>query len=290
MNSYELIHRLRRTRRRYPLTATEQALYHELGAICNEEEWPDMFSCSNQELCNALQLTEKTLIAARLALIQAGLLFYKSGQSKRQFSSYSFNTQFEKKETTVKIPANPSANKGTNATANPTANVTVNPPANPSDSIKTKTETETKPKITPPLAVVAKKADKEVSKHWEVLKTKWIDFYKQNFPREPTFNPAAAKNFKSVIDRLEKNSVAEGIEWTEQTALETFEFFLQKAMTHSDWLKRNFLLGNINSQFDAIINSMNDGTTKKQQQPTGSNVSSQSAFAKIDTLFSKTGS
>lgn len=102
MNGYELTIKLRRIRRKYPLTATEQALYHELGAICNEDEWPDIFSCSNQELCNALQLTEKTLIAARLALIQAGLLFYKSGKSRRQFGAYSFTKPLEKKETTGK--------------------------------------------------------------------------------------------------------------------------------------------------------------------------------------------
>lgn len=140
MNGYELTSRMRRTRRRYPLTATEQALYHELVAICNEDEWADTFSCSNQELCNALQITEKTLTVARLALIQAGLLFYKSGQSKRQFGTYSFLQPLEKKQTTVKITVDATTNTTTDNGGDATANTTTNPTANASDYIKTKTE------------------------------------------------------------------------------------------------------------------------------------------------------
>lgn len=91
MNGYELIAKMRKVRRKYPLTATEQALYNELVAMCNDVEWEDVFNCSNYELCNALQISENTLKDARNKLIQAGLIFYKSGKSKRQHSSYSFS-------------------------------------------------------------------------------------------------------------------------------------------------------------------------------------------------------
>jgi hypothetical protein len=91
MNGYELTERLRKVRRKHPLTATEQALYHELVAICNISDWEAVFSCSNHELCSALQITEKTLIKARMALISAGLINHVSGKSRRCLGNYSFN-------------------------------------------------------------------------------------------------------------------------------------------------------------------------------------------------------
>jgi hypothetical protein len=92
MDGYTLAAQLRRTRRRYRLSAASQALYYELVAIANEEGWPDTFKCSNGELCNALSLTDKPIIAARQELIQCGLINYKSNKNKRAFSEYSFSS------------------------------------------------------------------------------------------------------------------------------------------------------------------------------------------------------
>jgi hypothetical protein len=90
MDGYTLAAQLRRTRRRYRLSAASQALYYELVAIANEEGWPDTFKCSNGELCNNLCITDKTLIATRQELIQSGLIGYKSNKNRRAFSEYSF--------------------------------------------------------------------------------------------------------------------------------------------------------------------------------------------------------
>jgi hypothetical protein len=90
MDGYTLAAQLRRTRRRYRLSATSQALYYELVAIANEEGCPDTFQCSNGELCSALSMTDKTIIAARLELIQSDLINYKSNKNKRAFAEYSF--------------------------------------------------------------------------------------------------------------------------------------------------------------------------------------------------------
>jgi len=95
MDGYTLAAQLRRTRRRYRLSAASQALYYELVAIANEEGWPDTFKCSNGELCAALSMTEKPMLLARLELIQSGLIYYKSGRSRKAFSDYSFLTTGE---------------------------------------------------------------------------------------------------------------------------------------------------------------------------------------------------
>ena len=106
MDGYTLMEQMRRARRRNRLTATEQALFYELVAVCNSEGWEDVFSCSNIELCCSLNIDEKTLVRARLSLINAGLVYYKSGKSRRVVGLYSFSKKFKdespKKKTNVK--------------------------------------------------------------------------------------------------------------------------------------------------------------------------------------------
>ena len=125
IDGYTLTEKMRKARRRFRFTATEQALFYELVAICNGEDWRDVFDCSNIELCFALNVNEKTLIKARESLINAGLIYYKSGKNKRIISSYSFVKEFKTTvTTTVNFTANQTANdtvdKGVNDTGDST--------------------------------------------------------------------------------------------------------------------------------------------------------------------------
>lgn len=115
MDGYTLTDKMRKARRSFRFTATEQALFYELVAICNGEDWRDVFDCSNVELCCALNINEKTLVKARETLINAGLVHYKSGKSKRMISSYSFEKPFK---TTDRTTVKNTVDKGTNQTAN----------------------------------------------------------------------------------------------------------------------------------------------------------------------------
>src|ERR1700744_6567859 len=108
MDGYTLAAQLRRTRRRYRLSAASQALYYELVAIANEEGWPGTFKCSNGELCHVLSISENTLIQARQELINSDLIYYKSGKSKRLFSEYELLT-------TSKFEVKADTNRGTKA-------------------------------------------------------------------------------------------------------------------------------------------------------------------------------
>lgn len=92
MTGYEYTAIMRKTRRRQPLNATEQALFYELVALCNEDDWAETFHVASAELCHTLQISENTLKTARERLIQVGLISYKSGKSKRQYSKYSLST------------------------------------------------------------------------------------------------------------------------------------------------------------------------------------------------------
>ncbi|CAB4126418.1 Replication protein C, partial [uncultured Caudovirales phage] len=189
MTGYELVKKLIRTRKKCVLTATEQALYHELVNICNEDEWTDIFTASNDELSNALNITEKTLIGARVSLIQAGLIYYRSGKSKRKYGEYSFTVNI-----TVKVTANP--------TANPTANKGANPTANASDYNKTKTET-----FHPPASATALRSLEE-----------WITLYFDT-PTYAKARESVAMAYRLSIDVLRTYAERFNIEQT-QAAVE----------------------------------------------------------------------
>lgn len=138
MDGYSLTEKMRKARRSFRFTATEQALFYELVAICNGEDWRDVFDCSNVELCCALNINEKTLVKARETLINAGLIYYKSGKSKRVISSYSFGKPFK---TAIKTTVKNTVDKG----ANQTANKGGDKGTNGTDYIKLKTKPNSSP-------------------------------------------------------------------------------------------------------------------------------------------------
>ena len=171
MNGYDLTSRMRRLRRRCPLTASEQALYYELVAICNEEGWEEVFPCSNEELCLALSITENTLHSARQTLVEQGLIYYQSGRSKRKVGRYSFIQAFTTTSIeadvegeditnsavnpTTETPTNAVTHEGVNAITNVGVNISTNErvdgggnaATNAADYIKTKIKTKTKEKL-----------------------------------------------------------------------------------------------------------------------------------------------
>lgn len=127
IDGYTLTEKMRKARRRFRFTATEQALFYELVAICNGEDWRDVFDCSNIELCFALNVNERTLVKARESLINAGLIYYKSGKSRRVVSSYSFVKEFKTTVmTTVNNTVDNTPDKPTDKRGDKTTNSTTN--------------------------------------------------------------------------------------------------------------------------------------------------------------------
>lgn len=66
------------------------ALHH----FCNQVGWKRQFACSNRQIKNIIQISDKTLISARKRLIDAGLITFIPGTPKRQKSLYSFCTDY----------------------------------------------------------------------------------------------------------------------------------------------------------------------------------------------------
>lgn len=90
MNGYALANAFRTLRESWRFTSTEADLYYELVGIANERSWPTSFQYSNQLLCATIGISEKSLIAARNRLKQAGLLDFVSGH-KRAPTAYTLS-------------------------------------------------------------------------------------------------------------------------------------------------------------------------------------------------------
>jgi len=210
MDGYTLTEKMRKARRRNRLTATEQALFYELVAVCNSEGWEDVFSCSNIELCCALNIDEKTLVRARLSLINAGLVYYKSGKSKRVVG---FEKAFENSivnSTTVKFPVDKPAQKIVDEPANLPTNMGTNQPTNAPDYIyKTKIETKQKDNIgeTVKTRKFIPPSIEEVSAYCIERKNnvdpqKWLDHYTSN---GWMVGRSKMKDWKAAVRTWEKN-------------------------------------------------------------------------------------
>ena len=187
IDGYTLTEKMRKARRRFRFTATEQALFYELVAICNGEDWRDVFDCSNIELCFALNVNEKTLIKARESLINAGLIYYKSGKNKRIISSYSFVKEFT---------ANQTANKGANQTANDTGDKGVNDTGDSTDYNKLKQK--------PNINILSKVSHGDfdfISNEFLETFTLWLEYKKDR--RE---NYKSEKSLKACYNKLVKLS------------------------------------------------------------------------------------
>jgi hypothetical protein len=118
-----------------------------------------------------------------------------------------------------------------------------------------------------------KNAPEETTPHWKALVDVWFKFHLDKKGVEPSFQGSAPKDLKAIVDnlqrRVEKNR---GEPWTEEVATS----YLTKFLTYAydlDWIKDNFLLSNLNRQFDKIITSNGQSNSKKGGQATAANAS-----------------
>lgn len=121
----------------------------------------------------------------------------------------------------------------------------------------------------------AEKKKGDVTEHWQELVQTWFEFNTENFNGfKPSFKGQDAKSLKVIVTNLEKRSIAKGIPWSEDAAIDTLRNYLSFAIKDK-WLKNNFLLSNLEKQLDKIL--INGG------KQTNSN-SVKSAFSKIDSM------
>lgn len=268
MNYLELILQFWKLRRSKRITSKQADLYFYLLQECNERNWENPFECSNKLICASIDISEPALIDARNRLQQVGLIEFNAGKRNEKSPVYRLfnlksnlnNLSRNRDETLVEsldeteMKAQPIRNKLNQTKQNQTSSS----PGKPEEKKKKTVE------------------------YWQVLVKTWFEFYSEKFGQEPSFPPSMAAHLKSIVVRIRKISDKKGFEWTEQHAIRSFHHFLAKAW-EDEWLRANFLLTNLSTKFDSIVNSKAHGIAKAKPA-TGSSVSTGSILAKINAM------
>lgn len=92
---------------------------------------------------------------------------------------------------------------------------------------------------------------KEKIEYWSLLVNVYFVFYKEKYNAEPDFTRQNPKHLKEIVQKVRKFAEEQQIEWSEENAAKLLKEFLEDA--YADWwLRENFLLSNINAQYQKI--------------------------------------
>lgn len=236
------------------------ALYFYLLEVNNKTSWSVSFKRNNSKICADLGISYPTLNNSRNRLKQSGIIDFKTqnGNANVTYTLKNF----------LKV-----TDEVTNEVTDEVTNEVGSRLFESKDKLKRKTKTNI-------LSDAIAPEEKEPTKFWKSFVDIWFRRYDEVTGAKPTFNGASAKNLKSIIQRLEKLYYDKNShEWEEVKALITFNKFLDNALK-DDWLKSNFLLTNLSTQFDKIVNQPKDG---KSNNNFGKNNSSSYVAANINS-------
>lgn len=245
-------------------------LWHALMHINNKCGWKQEFTVAISTLELKTGLSKSSILRSRNVLQQSGRINFRTrnGQQSAVYDILAFHSDAQTVTQTV----------AQSVTQSEAQTVTQSVP------ITKLKETKTKKTKLPSGGKPPGKRKDDFSKvlYWGKIVDAWFVFYKEKFQVEPTFNGMAAKNLKLIIDRLKQLSEKSNQQWTELYALRVTDHFFTKAIT-DEWLKQNFLLNNLYSKFDSIVQKAN-GTNNDHKKQTGSSVNTGSMLSKINAM------
>ena len=99
---------------------------------------------------------------------------------------------------------------------------------------------------------------------WKNFVDVWNEWYKTKFNDSYNYMKKDFAHLKKLYLFLEKRASDKKFEFTEENLLAAFKFFLNKAWEKDDWLKNNFSIPNLLSQFNQIANGTNQKNGKQQ--------------------------
>jgi hypothetical protein len=105
---------------------------------------------------------------------------------------------------------------------------------------------------------------KDVEPFWDLLVEVWFGFNIEKFQEQPSFEDADPRYLKKIVGKLKKRALAKKVEWNDTSAPLRLRTFFDRAYSE-DWLKKHFLLKNLNEQFDTII--LNQREKSKENKP-----------------------
>lgn len=223
-----------------PVSDSSIVLWHALMHINNKCGWKNEFTVAISTLELKTGLSKSSILRSRNNLAQAGRINFKtrSGQQSAIYSMIAFHggAQSETQTATQTV---------TQSGAQP---VTQTVPINKLN--KTKLNNSLPGDKSP-----APKKQKEKNLYWKEFVDTFEQFYIKNFADKFMYMGKDWSAMDKVYKFLKKRAELKKTEWTKEYMTGAFEYFLKCAFEKDEWLKNNFTIPNMLSQFNQIVNS-----------------------------------
>lgn len=246
----------------HSLGVEEVGLYFHLLEISNKLNWMNPFKRNNSKIMADLGIkSHKTLSTHRNRLQQAGIITVttRSGDANVTYQLHDLGKNYQGSGVGSGIGSGVGSGVGSGI-----VNTNSKPKPKPNSS---------EANASGPVASSSKKNKKEKveaagAEFWAQLVEVWFKFYREGPGKgeNPTFDGQAPKSLKKICEWLKKRSEDKGYPWTEAQATDTLTKFLDYAYKQT-WLKDNFLLPNLERQFDKIVNQNGTGNNNNKQSP-----------------------
>ena len=200
------------------LNWTDKILLVEINSLDNE----DGCFASNEYFAEFLDVSTTTISKSISKLISFGFMYIESFDGRRRVLKTNIDFNLTSKQHKSKLKSSLKENLIYNNTINNTSNNT-------------------------------NKEKAEVSANFVKLKEVYFNFYESLFNFKPTFQAIDGKMIKEIEAKIINICNQKQLNITEKLVVGSFTKVLDYA-SKDKWLKENFLLKNINSQFNKIIN------------------------------------
>ena len=277
----------------------EVTLYFYILKTANRNHWKNPVGLSNTFVIAKFGIGKTALDTAKRNLKNAGMidfevrygrgnvhLYYiiglakelKKGTQKQPFSdtySTTFSDTLSKRKTATSKDIEKDKEEDIYSAPDGAAHTEKNS-FNPNHSLEERKKSGAKKK---------KEDDHTTTPHWAALVAVWFQYYEANMGMEPSFSGQAPGSLKRIATQLQQRAEAAGQTWDELTATHTLHAFLQHAIA-DPWLADNFLLHNLFTQFDKILNHATNGNKTPNRNGSANSTQDEvaSAFAKIDRM------
>lgn len=97
------------------------------------------------------------------------------------------------------------------------------------------------------------KKPKEVEPYWSDMVGIWFQICWDKFKDKPVFDGSSPRDLKAIVKSLRERTQSIDVEWSLDTAKSRLYKFFDFAYTDNPWLRKNWLLSNLNRQKESIF-------------------------------------
>lgn len=262
------------------LGCCEIAMYFHLLEVWNKTGWVGSFHRNNYKVMADLSIKSyKTLQSTRDRLQSAGLLVYKTknGDANTEYSMVDLGKFYKGSGRGSGGGDGRGLGKGSGG-------------GDGRDNINQTKRNQTKHSKShsgdkPPVEK-KKDAGKPKAQFWDEFIRVFDEWYHSKFGSKYRYMKKDFAHLRMIYDFLKKRSDEKKFEFTSENLSAAFSYFLNRAWDKDNWLRNNFTIANLLSQFNAIANGTQ---STSNQPPTGAAVSAGSIVAKISGMPTPAG-